>query len=112
MTRKFAVAAKSDGSLLKNAEFVVPAFSGSTDTFVGLKSGRSYGVATVVYTGVELSQREVLSKVQFEYTNKKHARQIVESFLVAVKSQRIGSPITVDISEDGNVALANLKRRV
>lgn len=112
MTKKFAVAAKSDGAALNNAEFVVPAFSGSTDTFVGLKSGRSYSVATVVYTGVELSRSEVLSKVQFDYADETHARRIVDSFLAAVKSQKVGSPVVVDISSDGNVTLSRLNTKL
>ena len=112
MTKKFAVAAKSDGAALNYAEFVVPAFSGSTDTFVGLTSGRSYNVATVVYTGVELSRSDVLSKVQFAYSDEKHARRIVDSFLAAVKSQKVGSPVAVHISSDGKVTLNGLNTKL
>ena len=112
MTKKFAIAAKPDGTAFSNAEFVVPAFSGSTNTFVGLETGRRYSFATMVYTGVELSRREVLSKVQFDYSDEKRARRIVDAFLVAMKSQKVGSPVAVEVSDDGDVTLNRMNKKL
>ena len=110
MTKKFAVAAEPNGATLNGSEFVVPALTGSSDTFVGLETGRCYTVATIVFTGVELSQHEVMSKIQFDYTDENRAKRVVDSFLAAVTCQKIGSPVTVRVDENGNVTLARLSK--
>lgn len=110
MTKKFAVAAEPDGSTLNNTEFVIPALTGSCDTFVGLETGRSYACATIIFTGVELSQHEVMSKIQFDYNDNNRVKRIVESFLVEVTSQKIGSPVTVQVDKQGEVSLSKLSK--
>ncbi len=78
----------------------MPAPDGSLQ-FVELLTGKTHLTACVVYTGVDLTADEVVSKASAIFTDQKAALSLAESFLAAIKQFRVGNVVAVE-SNDGN----------
>jgi hypothetical protein len=93
-TKKFLSALAADGRARRSGPFVMPAPDGSAH-FVELRTGKPHLTAYVVYTGVELTSDEVLSKASVAIAGHEEAYQVVESLLVALQQFKIGNVVAV-----------------
>jgi hypothetical protein len=93
-TKKFLSALTVDGRARRSGPFVIPAPDGSAN-FIELRTGKPHMTAYVVYTGIDLTADEVLSKASADIAGHEDAYHVIESLLAALQSFKIGNVVAV-----------------
>lgn len=84
----------------------MPAADGG-EYFVDLQSGMQHRTAYVVYTGVNLTAKEVVAKASAIISNPADSLCLAESFLAELTRFKVGNVVAVD-SNDGRVVRLRL----
>lgn len=103
-TKKFLSALTADGRARRHGPFAMPAPDGSTQ-FVELESGKPHSTAYVVYTGVDLTASDVVSKASTIFLDHNDALCLAESLLVALQQFKVGNVVAVAANDRKTVQL-------
>ncbi len=110
MTKKALVAVK-DGKHSRRSEFVLPALKG-TYQLVGERTGQPIKVATVVYTGQEITLKFLLDKMQTSagasLRSTRENKKIARAFLDEIVKFKVGAFVEV-VNSSSSFQLAKIK---
>jgi len=67
--------------------------------FVGVKSGKKYDKGYLVYLGEDIGCEDIICKLRVEEGQLPQVRHIIDSFIVALQSFKIGNVISVSFPE-------------
>ena len=105
-TRKLPFSLRKDGRASLRGEHLVPCLEfPRQNLFVGVKSGKRYEKGYIVYLGEHISTEDILAKLRVEEGQLSEAQSVINSFLSALQTFRIGAVISVSFSEKDECVL-------
>ena len=112
-TRKMPYSLRKDGRAALRGEHLVPCLEiPRENVLVGVRSGKKYKDGYLVYLGKDLTTEDILSELGLgEGQGESQARPVIDSFLAALQSFKIGNVISLSFSETGNCVLTKQAER-
>ena len=99
-TRKLSYSLTKDGRASLRGEHLVPCLEiPRQNLFVGVKSGKKYEKGYLVHVGKDISTADILNKLGLGEDQAPQARPVIESFLVGLRSLKVGNVVSVSFSE-------------
>jgi hypothetical protein len=99
-TRKMPYSLTKDGRASPRGEHLVPCLEiPRKNVLVGVKSGKEYKDRYIVYLGKDLTTEDILNELGLGEEQVSQARPVIDSFLAALHSFKIGNVISLSFSE-------------
>ncbi|NTW60247.1 MAG: hypothetical protein HGA43_13910 [Nitrospirae bacterium] len=105
-TRKMLYSLTKSGRASLRGEHLVPCLETTRQNcFVGVESGKKYEKGYIVYLGKDIDTEEIEEKLRIRDDWHAEARPVIESFLTALQSFKIGNVISVSFVEKDKCVL-------
>jgi len=99
-TRKLPYSLTKDGRASLRGEHLIPCLeTPRQNLFVGVKSGKKYETGYLVYLGEDVTTEDILNELGLGEQEAYQVRPVIDSFLTALQSFKIGNVISVCFSE-------------
>ena len=105
-TRKMLYSLTKNGQASLRGEHLVPCLeTPRQNCFVGVESGKKYEKGYIVYLGKDIGTEEIERKLRIRDDRRAEALPVIESFLTALQSFKIGNVISVSFIEKNKCVL-------
>jgi hypothetical protein len=111
-TRKMSYSLTKDGRASLRGEHLVPCLEiPRKNVLVGVKNGKKYKDGYLVYLGKDLTTEDILNELGLGEGEVSQARPVIDSFLAALQSFKIGNVISLSFSETDECVLTKQAER-
>lgn len=106
-TRKLPYSLTKDGRASLRGEHLIPCLEmPRQNVLVGVKSGKKYERGYLVHVGKDVSAEDILNKLRVGEDEVAQARPVIDSFLVGLRSLKIGNVVSVSFPETDKCIVA------